>query len=229
MRRSFLVFLAALAVIFAAGCGGGDSDGLPDDGFPEGIDAPDFSQTDGDAMPETAPEPAPDLPPETPEEDLGPDVPADLPADEGGVDETGLLVWYLDGAEAARSHGAEASTTYLFLPTWGRNVQVYFPDSLTLPTGTYGCDDYMAGPVNATLTTTDNTWAGLENLPDRWKVLTIAYCDASGTYPDTVDMWVRFDETGAHLRGGFGCTIVGGGERTGETLTLEGTFDVDVP
>jgi predicted small lipoprotein YifL len=229
MRRALLVFHAALAVICAAGCGGGGPDVSPDDGLPEGLDAPDLSQAEGEELPDTAPEPAQDLLPETPEEDIGQDLPVDPPADEGGVDETGLLVWYLDGAEVARSHGAEASATYLFLPTWGRNVQIYFPDSATLPTGTYGCDDYMAGPVNATLTTTDNTWAGLENLPDRWKTLTIAYCDTSGTYPDTVDMWVRFDETGSHLGGGFGCTIVGGGERAGETLTIEGTFNIDVP
>jgi hypothetical protein len=40
-----------------------------------------------------------------------------------GVDETGLLAWYLDGTEVARARGAEASTTYLLyaLPHVARN------------------------------------------------------------------------------------------------------------
>jgi len=220
-----VLILAALA---PARCGGSTEaqDAAPDDGIPESVDAPDLADDTGfDPVPETVP----DLPVETADEDMGYDPPVDMAPDEGVVDETGLLVWYLNGAEVARAHGAEAGSTYLFLPYWGRNVQVYFPDNLTLEAGTYGCDDYMSGPVNVSLITVDNTWAGLENLPDRWKNLNIAYCNSTGTYPDSVDMWVRFDETGPHLRGSYGCTVTGAAERAGETLTIEGTFSIDVP
>jgi len=217
------------ACSFLIRCGG--STEVSDAGL-EGTDAPDLAEPGDDpgpdAPPDAVPETAADLLPDS-EEDAAVDLPVDVTADEGVVDETGLLVWYLDGVEVARSHGAEAGSTYLFLPTWGRNVQVYFPDSLSLGTGTYGCDDYMSGPVTVGLITVDNTWAGLENLPERWKNLNITYCNSTGTYPDSVDMHVTFDETGPHLRGSYGAAVTGAGERAGETLTIEGTFSIDVP
>jgi hypothetical protein len=225
MKPFPVLILAALALVR---CGGSSEtlDDAQDDGMPESIDAPDLSEDAGfDPLPDSVP----DLPVETADEDLAHDPPVDVTPDEGIVDETGLLVWYLDGVETARSHGAEAGSTYLFLPYWGRNVQVYFTDNLTLPTGTYGCADFMSGPVSVSLITVDNTWAGLESLPERWKNLNIAYCNSTGTYPDSVDMQVRFDETGPHLRGAYGCTITGAAERAGETLTIEGTFSIDVP
>ena len=194
--------------------------------MPESVDSPDLSEdADFDPLHDSVP----DVPVETADEDMAQDLPVDVPPDEGVADEAGLLVWSLDGVEVARSHGAEAGSTYLFLPTWGRNVQVYFTDNLSLEAGTYGCADYMSGPVNVSLITVDNTWAGLENLPERWKNLNIAYCNSTGTSPDSVDMHVTFDETGSHLRGSYGCTVTGAAERAGETLTLEGTFSIDVP
>jgi hypothetical protein len=214
-------FLLVPAILLT-GCGG-NGGGIQDDVLEEqapdplediSIDAP--QENPGDSMEEPAPG------------DTVSDVPADPDAEEPGTGDEALLVWYLNGAEVARAEGAEASTTYLFLPYWGRNVQVYFTGYESIAPGTYGCN-FMTGPVNVSLITSDNSYSHLENLPDRWKSLNIAYCDAAGTYPDAIDMWIRLDEIGSRLRGAYGCTIAGGGERAGETLTIDGTFDVAVP
>lgn len=146
-----------------------------------------------------------------------------------GGEADAVLIWTLNGSEVARAYDAEVSTDYLFLPYWGRNVQAYFTGYPSIPTGTYGCGDFSSGPVNVSLITSDNSWSNLDNLPDRWKNLNIVYCDQAGTYPDSIDMWLRLDEVGARLRGVFQATIVGAAERQGETLVIDGVFDVDVP
>jgi hypothetical protein len=160
-------------------------------------------------------------------DDADGDVDAD--ADSG---EDAILVWILDGVEVARSFGAEVAggtSAYIFLPYWGRNVQATLGDYGSLVPGIYYCDDYATGPVNVSLITSDNSWAGLEDLPEEWKTLIVTYCDAVGTSPDAIDMWLRLDAVGARLAGQYQATIVGAGPRAGHTLVIEGTFDVAVP
>lgn len=134
------------------------------------------------------------------------------------------LAWYLDGVEVARADGAEGDPTYLFLPHYGRNVQAYWPAARP---GTYGCDEIIADPnLDLSLITSDNGWSNLENLPARWKTLVIADCNVSGTYPDTVDMALTLTRTQGRYTGTYWAQIIGAGERAGEVLDIEGTFDI---
>ena len=198
MRR---VPLTALAIVLCAACGdtrGGGSDGGLDAGAPA-----------GDASP------GPDAGPMA-GADAGP-----LPGEDAGAPDPNELVWRIDGAEVARSTGAEAGADYLFLPHWGRNVQAYFT-SPPAP-GTYGCADMETSGVRVSLITMDNMWAGLEGVPARWKTLNIPNC-AFG--PDTYDVTLSLTETSGRYVGTVHIEVVGAGERAGETLTIDGTFDV---
>lgn len=148
-------------------------------------------------------------------------------ATEGHDDDENQLAWVLDGVEIARASGAEADSTYLFLPTFGRNVQATWA-SPPAP-GTYDCTDIIAGTIQIALITTDNGWANVDDLPAQWGDLNINTCNAAGTIPDTVEMTLTLTTTQGRYVGSYWAEIVGAGPRAGETLVLEGTFDVAYP
>ena len=132
-----------------------------------------------------------------------------------------MLIWRLDGAEVARSYGAEAGPDYLFLPHWGRNVQGYWTS--TPAPGTYGCADMTPTGLRVGLLTVDNSWANLAGLPDRWKNLNITSCAFT---PDTYTVTLTLDATSGRYTGTVHIEVIGAAERAGETLTVDGTFDI---
>jgi len=224
MRRLLFVVLIGTVLVVGPTCRGkgGDEDADGDGDVDSGADGD--ADTDVDTDADTDIDTDADV-----DGDGDADGDTDADADE---DPDAVLVWTLDGVEVARSFGAEVAggtSAYLFLPYWGRNVQAILGDYGSLVPGIYDCDDYTTGPVNVSLITSDNSWAGLEDLPEEWKTLIIAYCDAAGTYPDAIDMWLRLDTVGARLVGQYQATIIGGGPRAGHTLVIDGTFDVAVP
>ncbi len=142
-------------------------------------------------------------------------------ATDAGADDPNVLIWRLDGVEVARSTGAEAGADYLFLPHWGRNVQAYWT-SPPAP-GTHGCADMTATGLRVGLLTVDNSWANLDALPERWKNLNITSCAFT---PDTYTVTLTLDATSGRYRGTLHIEVVGAAERAGETLTVDGTFDI---
>ncbi|MFW5920229.1 MAG: hypothetical protein ACOCUS_00210 [Polyangiales bacterium] len=139
---------------------------------------------------------------------------------DAGADDPNELVWRLDGEEVARSTGAEAAADYLFLPHYGRNVQAYW-SSPPAP-GVYTCAEMGSG-VRVGLLTMDNTWANLDDLPERWKTLNIPNCDYG---PDSYTVTLDLATTADRYTGTLQIEVVGAEERAGEVLTVDGTFDI---
>jgi len=202
--------MAMLALALCAACGdtrGAGADGGLDAGALGGADAGPSKGADAGPARGAAPPPRTGAGPAT--------------GEDAGAPDPNELVWRLDGAEVARSSGAEAGSDYLFLPHWGRNVQAYFT-SPPAP-GTYRCADMGASGVRVSLITMDNSWAGLDDVPARWQTLNIPGCDFS---PDTYTVTLTLTETAGRYRGTLHIEVAGAAERAGETLTLDGTFDV---
>ena len=154
---------------------------------------------------------------------IGPGLDAGGPPLDAGAGDPNELVWRLDGTEVARSSGAEAASTYLFLPHWGRNVQAYWTS--TPAPGVYECADMQpaGGDIRVGLITSDNMWANLGGVPERWKTLNITDCNYG---PDTYRIRLELTNTSGRYTGNLHIEVIGAGPRAGEVLELDGVFDI---
>jgi hypothetical protein len=234
MLVAFRPLVLLLACSVACGCSSADDDqGTASDADGEATVTPDSTDgsTAGDGSAHATGTDDTGAEPSTTSTDGGSDTTAEddtsRSTTESEDDDENQLAWVLDGVEIARASGAEADSTYLFLPYFGRNVQATWT-SPPAP-GTYDCADIIAGTMQIALITSDNGWANLDDLPAQWDNLNINTCNAAGTIPDTVEMTLTLTTTQGRYTGSYWAQIVGAGPRAGETLVLDGTFDVAYP
>lgn len=143
--------------------------------------------------------------------------------------------WSLDGTIVNTTTSGEAiytaayDTMFVGLPHYGRNIQINIADASTANRLSYSCADepITIGPLS--LITSDNGWAELDALPDRWKSLILNGSHCLNPAEDTLSVWeleVTSVDPG-HVVGTATIEITGGGPRAGETLRIESAFDLD--
>ncbi len=139
------------------------------------------------------------------------------------------IVWEVDGTRVAAFATAEAlhyasdGSYQLFFPYWGRNVQIFVPAGATAGPLT-SCP---SNAVSVSLTTSDNSWAGLGTLPARWKNLTFVSCGATTDGDVVTARDVSLTQVSpARIAGSYEIVVQGKGAREGSTLRVRGVFDV---
>jgi hypothetical protein len=140
------------------------------------------------------------------------------------------LTWEVDGVVVAEFATFEAYYTTsqdayaLDFPHWGRSIQIGLPAHPS--TGTLAsCPS--GGSASLALITSDNSWAGLDALPLRWKNLIFASCGAQSS-GDTVtarDLTITAVSP-ARVAGTYDVVVEGAGPRAGSTLHAHGVFDI---
>src|SRR5262249_20936070 len=137
------------------------------------------------------------------------------------------VVWEINDATVHSAGTAETfyqpshNLYFLFLPKWGRNVQIYLHAD-TLKPGTFNCPgSHVFG-----LITSDNGFDGLDKLPPEWKSLSVAGCGKASSG----DLVTKSELTISTLRpdrvaGRYDLVIDGAGPRSGSTLRVSGEFD----
>jgi hypothetical protein len=247
-RRHITRLLACLFLCFAAaGC----SDDAGGPGASVDVDesdatSPDVASVDADAG-------APDA---TSDEDTGRDSGVDAAPDagrdahedatDGGGEDTGRdaapdagepdahMTWKLDGQVVYEATSYEAGHVsggvYVYMPHWGRNVQIDITNASSTGTVDLACGDDW-GSANMGLTTSDNGHSGLDDVPSEWQQLLLNehHCDSGTTDGDQLTRWQLelSHVSSSRVAGSFAMTIVGAQERAGSTLTIEGQFDVE--
>lgn len=151
--------------------------------------------------------------------------------DAGSRCEVPTIRWYVDGvlvAQYATHEGLYTASSsvpyYLAFPFYGRNI------SLTLP-ATVGTGNVLScpssGPVELSLNTSDNGFAGLSALPARWKGLILTRCGTSAAGDQVMARDVTLSVvTPARVAGTYEFIVQGAGPRAGSTLRVTGAFDV---
>jgi hypothetical protein len=140
------------------------------------------------------------------------------------------IVWEVDGVVVAQMATFEAfytpsqGTYSIEFPHWGRSVQAWTPANPT-PGTQVSCPD--GGPGSLGLITSDNSYAGLDALPARWKNLTFVSCgvQSSGDVVTARDLIVT-SVSPARIAGSYDIMVTGEGPRAGSSLHVHGVFDV---
>lgn len=244
--RGMLVGLQlCLALLLAAGCADDAADtegpGALDGGQEVGVDAD--ADISADAA---APDTGGDAHIDAVTEDTGPDTrvgDADAQPFDGGEDSgedagstDAHMTWRLDGdlVYEATSHEAGylagQNTVYVYMPHWGRNVQIDITGASDATAVDLQCGDDW-GTANLSLTTSDNGHSRLDDVPTEWQglVLNEHHCQNAPSSGDQITRWeLTLTHVGAdRVAGSFAMTIDGAQERAGSTLTIAGTFDVE--
>jgi hypothetical protein len=150
--------------------------------------------------------------------------------DAGGRCEVPTIRWFVDNVLVAEYATHEAlyfaasSAYFLGFPYYGRSVQLNLPSAVA--TGNVlSCPG--SGPVSLSLVTSDNSFAGLDSLPSRWKGLVFTSCgpQSSGDQVTALDVTIS-SVSPARVAGSYEIIVKGAGARANSTLRVTGVFDV---
>ncbi len=157
-------------------------------------------------------------------------VAPDAPSVDGAPSGPPTIVWEVDGVVVASLTTFEAfyivsqGTYGMDFPHWGRSIQAWLPKD-PVPGTIVSCP--TGGTGNLSLITSDNSYAGLGALPDRWKNLTFVSCGAqNGGDVVTARDLIITTVSPARIAGSYEILVQGAGVRAGSTLRVHGVFDV---
>lgn len=146
---------------------------------------------------------------------------------------TAAITWEIDGGTIGTDYSFEATYTVsqdrvvLFLPHFGRNVQIQVAQATTRGTFTASCPSWPTQGPNLGVITSDNTFGPtVAQLPAVWKNLNFGDC--YGPPGDTLQtLSLSGTVSPSRFYGTVDVVVVGAGPRAGTTLRIHGTFDVN--